>query len=77
MLTRVTFSNYGTMEQMFFSEPEKDAIESFWRIFGSIHVPRNTGGVRIISIGKAVDIKDRGGWILESIYNPSQLKQVA
>lgn len=74
MLTRITFSNYGTLEQMFINEVENEAIESFWAIFGSVHVPRNTGGIRIVSIGKAIDTKDTGGWVVGSQYKPETLQ---
>lgn len=77
MLTRITFSNYGTLEQMFINESEQEAMESFWAIFGSIHVPRNTGGIRIIAVGEAVDTNDRGGWVVGSTYKPSHLELVA
>lgn len=63
-MVRITFSNYGTLEQMFIEEPEQDAIETFWGFYGSVDVPRNTGGIRIVSIGHAVDTSDSGGYLI-------------
>lgn len=76
-MTRITFSNYGTLEQMFIEENEKDSIETFWALFGSMDVPRNTGGIKIIAIGQALDTSDRGGWVVGASVKPSELAQVA
>lgn len=68
-MKRITFSNFGILEQMFFETSEKEAIELFWCIFGSAHVPRNTGGIRIMSTGDAKDTNDRGGFLVGSPVN--------
>jgi hypothetical protein len=68
-MVRITFSNYGRVNQMFFEKTEQDAVDIFWRIFGEPDpTNRNTGGIKIISIGHAVDTKDRGGFEVGSKY---------
>ncbi|MNP79824.1 hypothetical protein D3C76_1777540 [compost metagenome] len=48
---------------MFAELPEKDFIEEFWGIYGISGVPRNTGGIQIISSGSAVNEMDTCGFI--------------
>jgi hypothetical protein len=61
-MARITFLNFGVLNQMFFEMEENEAMEEFWGIFGSDHVLRNTGGIRIVHVGQAIDSKDRGGF---------------
>lgn len=69
LMVRITFSNYGIVEQMFFEKTEKEAIEMFWTIFGGFDpATRNSGGIKMISVGHAIDTKDRGGFQVGSKY---------
>lgn len=66
-MVRITFGNYGTVEHMFYEEgvSEKEALERFGWVWGVPVVPMNSeqpGGIRLISVGQAVDTKDTGGY---------------
>ncbi len=56
MYIRITFDNFGTLNHMFFTSPESEAVQSWRDIFGN-------GSVKIISVGQATSTKDFGGFI--------------
>ncbi|MFF2532224.1 hypothetical protein ACFVS2_25275 [Brevibacillus sp. NPDC058079] len=61
-MVRITFLNYGALEQMFFTTTVQEAVASFGQIFGGANILSNTGGISIVSIGEAQDTKDHGGY---------------
>ncbi|MGV2887538.1 hypothetical protein [Paenibacillus taichungensis] len=61
-MTRITYTNYGDLEHMYSEIPKDEFVEQFWAIFGQQGVPRNAGGIKIISIGHASDVRDTGGF---------------
>lgn len=61
-MTRITFTNYGVIEHMYSDMPETKFIELFWGIYGQSGVPRNAGGIQIVSTGSVSDIQDTGGF---------------
>ncbi|MBP1308889.1 hypothetical protein JOD82_001909 [Paenibacillus sp. 1182] len=61
-MVRIVYLNYGLLDMMFFEEEEREAIESFWAIFGTTNTPRNTGGVRVLDVNQALNEKDFGGY---------------
>lgn len=63
MLTRITYSNYGIIEHMFSEGSMQDFLDFFWTIFGVLGEPRNSGGIKIVSVGEAVNEQDTGGYI--------------
>ncbi|RRJ54948.1 hypothetical protein EHV15_35855 [Paenibacillus oralis] len=61
-MTRITYANYGDLEHIYSDMSKDDFVDHFWTIFGQPGVPRNTGGIQIISIGPATDERDTGGF---------------
>jgi len=67
-MVRITFSNWGVINQMFFDVTEKEAIESFWNVYSSTPAQRNSGGIKLIHVGSATDTNDTGGFSVGSKY---------
>lgn len=61
-MTRITFSNYGVLEHMYSDLPSEEFIEEFWGSFGQSGVPRNSGSIKVISVGNASGVHDTGGF---------------
>lgn len=61
-MIRITYTNFGDLEHMYSDMSQEDSVEKFWSIFGQPGVPRNSGGIKIINIGTASEVRDTGGF---------------